>query len=171
MVVDVEVVEVALLDPAQGVELRQHRRRRADRASHLEALDGTIADERQPQLREHTLGRHVDQRSCRVGGQAQRVLISGEAELGGHARQPQHAQGVGGERIRADAAQVPRLEVGDTAAGVDQLAVSRRQFPRDRVDREVAPAQILLQRLPHQRCQIDLPVLLVCAHTPGAELA
>ena len=45
-----------------------------------------------------------------------------------------------------------------------------RQLSGDRVDRQVAAAQILLERLPHQRRQIDLPVLLVRSHAPGAEL-
>ncbi len=68
------------------------------------------------------------------------------------------------------AAQQLRLQVGHAAVRIDQLATPGQQLSGDGVDREVASTQVLIERLPHQRRQIHLPVLVVRAHAPGAEL-
>ena len=96
------------------------------------------------------------------------VGVDLEAELGRQARDAQRAQRIGDERVGADHAQALVLEVLRAAVRVDELAA--RQRLGHRVDREVARAEVGLQRAALQRGDVDLPAAVAGDHAPGAEL-
>ena len=58
-------------------------------------------------------------------------------------------------------------QVGEAAERVDEVAAAERLG--DRVDRQVAPGEIVLDRLALQRHQVDLPAAVAGDHAPGAE--
>ena len=160
VVVDVEVVEVALLDPAQRAQLGQHdrgqpvrvhqrparagrRRRRSTRLSSANtrsaatrSIPGALADAAAP-------GRRVDL----------------EVELDRDPDRPQAAQRV---LLRAPAALTIRTSRRSRSAApavrVDQLAAAERLGHR--VDREVALGEVGVDVVVAQRHEVDVPRVL-----------
>ena len=72
-----------------------------------------------------------------------------ETELGDESGGAQHAQRVVGERIlrRAGRIQHAREQIGHPAERIDEVAGRRSPIDRHRVDREVAPNEVVLERL------------------------
>ena len=108
---------------------------------------GIVLAERLGGLLPDALGRQRLDLAARddLGHQLQRLGRDREAELREarrEARDAQHAQRILGER-RRDVAQHARLEVAPPSPRIDQRAVVGA---RDRVDREVAALEILLER-------------------------
>ena len=88
----------------------------------------------------------------------QRLGLGGddEAEARGEARDPQHAQRILGER-RRDVPQHAGREVAGAAVGIDQRAVGAA---RHRVDRQVAPREVVLERHLGRREELEAAVAL-----------
>ena len=97
------------------------------------------------------------------------VASSGvEAELDGEAHEAQHPQRIVAEGVGRRRTQAAGLQVADPAERVDRLTAGERLG--DRVDGEVSPGQVGLQRAAAQRVDVDLPAPVAGHDAPGAEL-
>ena len=94
--------------------------------------------------------------------------VDGEAELLGQPRDPQQAHRVVGERRGPHEAQAAGAQVGEAPVAVDQggPAVGRH---RQRVDRQVAAGEVLVEGAALQRRQVDREGEVAPLHPPGAE--
>jgi len=85
----------------------------------------------------------------------ERRLVGNETELGDEAEPAHEPEGVLGEASRAERAQDSTLEIAAAAEGIDELAVG--EAPRERVDGEVPPGEIILDA--PRRVDDDLEVV------------
>lgn len=83
MAVDIEMVEAALLDATQGLELRQNRCGGAQRVHQLETPASLRRGDDPAQLREHALRRDAAQAARMLGGGEQRMRVRLEVQLDG----------------------------------------------------------------------------------------
>ncbi len=120
--VDVAVMKAALLDPAQSLQLGQHRSRRSDVAHQLEAAQHERRGEDAAQLREHALARDPVQPVGVRARRGQRGGLGTEIELDRDPHEAQHTQRIGGEGSRAGHAQAAILQVREPAQRVDRRA-------------------------------------------------
>ena len=170
--VDVEVVVGALADPAQRLELAAAPPgwRRAGRAARARAAGrARRASPRSSAKRRSPAGSAA--RGAAARGRAATVSrVRLEAERG--ARAARRASGAAGRRRRSvgEADREPaRGEVGEATEWVDRLAAAERH--RDRVDGEVAQAQVGLDRRPRAARRCRRPGSRSRRHAPGLELA
>ena len=154
--VDVQMVVGVLADAAQCLELRQHPCGRAQFVQQREPAQRLRAGEQQPQLGQLTLPRGLRRTRRRVAGEAHRLGIEREPEFGAQPGRAEDPQRVVGEGALGDRPQDPRLEIGGGALRVDDLAAVG-ELKRDRVDREVALAQVGLDRIAAQATDVGVP--------------
>ena len=141
VVVDVEVVVVALVDAVEGGQLGQHRVQHAEAVGQLEAGPDAVGEHEAAQLAEDALARRVGHaRGGRVG-EALGLGIGGEAELRREAGQAQRPQRVALVGLGAEHAQGARVEVGAAAERVDQGWRSHRRARRSAPNRSRAPSR------------------------------
>jgi hypothetical protein len=165
---DVEVVIATLLHAVQRRQLGQHGGGHAQRVHELQALQRARRAQERLELGERPLGGHRGQvRRARLRP-GDGLRLRREAELGGEPGQAQRAQRVVGEAARRDRAQPPRLQVGHAAERVDPRAVSGERL-RDRVDGQVAPPEVLLERRLAEPQHVELPAVVARDHPPGSE--
>ena len=165
--VHVLVVEVALLDLVEVGQLGQHGPHQAEPVGEREARDGARGEHEPPELREHALAGRLRHARRGGGGEPLGLGVRLEAELGGEAREPEGTQRVVLVGLRPDHAERPRLEVGPAAERVDQLA--GLIGPGHRVDREVAPGEVLLDRLALEGGEVVHAARAAVHHPPRAE--
>jgi hypothetical protein len=168
VLVDVCVVEVALLDAAQRVELGQHDGQRAELCDQLDAGARGGRGDRPAQLEEDPLARDGGERVRVQAGAAPGLLVGRQPELDCDAGQAQHAQRVLLEGAGTGQAQPSRVQVGDAVERVDRLAACERLG--DRVDGEVAQREILREGRGAQRLDVELPAAVARDDAPGAKL-
>jgi hypothetical protein len=168
LAVHVAVVVGVLLDPAQRRELGQDGGHQLELVHEREPAHRRVGADDAPQLGEDALLGRVGQPRGVPADSGRGVRIDLEAELRRQARDAQRAQRVGDERLGGDHAQALVVEVPRAAVGVDELAAAQRLGHR--VDREVARAEVGLQRAALQRRDVDLPAAVAGDHAPGAEL-
>ncbi len=174
VVVDVEVVVVALVHAVEGCQLGQDRLEHAQAVRQLHAGERTGRDHEPAQLGEHALSGGLGHPR---GGRLREPLglrVGSEAELGGEAGQAQGPQRIALVGLRAQHAQGGGLEVGAAAERVDRLAgrrLERREVhrARHRIDGEVALAQIGLDRVALERREVVHALIAAVDHPPGAE--
>ena len=155
VVVDIEVVEVALLHAVEGGDLGQNRLHQAQPVGQRQALEHPVRGDQPAELGEHPLGRREGNPWRGLSGEPLRLRIGPEAELGGETGQPQRAQRVArvGGVLDGGTAEHPQhaaLEVRAAPGGVDQAVVAARLLERhrERVHAEVALSQVLLDGRP-----------------------
>ena len=166
--VHVAVVVGVLLDAAQRRELGQDGGHEVELVHEREPAHRRVGADDAPQLGEDALLRGAGQPGRVRADRGRRVGVDLEAELGRQARDAQRAQRIGDERLGADHAQALAVEVARAAVGVDELAAGQRLGHR--VDRQVARAEVGLERAALQRGDVDLPAAVAGDHAPGAEL-
>ena len=96
-----------------------------------------------------------------------RVGLGLEVELARQPRQSQRPQRIGRERLRRHHPQAPQAKVLEAAQRIDEITSAKRLG--DRVDGEVALAQIGLDRVSGERQHVDLPGAIAGGHPPRAE--
>ena len=146
VLVDVRVVKPVLLDALQRVQLREHHRERAHRPQQPQSRDRARAGDDAAELRKLSLSSHALEPRRRRARRAQRLRVGLEPKLDIQAHHPQHPQRVVAERARTRHPQPPPRQVREAAQRVDRLP--SRERLGDRVDREVAQREVLLQRPP-----------------------
>ena len=167
--VDVQVVEAALLDALQRDQLGQHDARARRSARPAPAPSSTSgADHGAAQLGVHALGRGL--------GQARRGAPRSAARSPRRARSPARPPGA---PAAAGAAGRRRRPAGPARAGRPPPGRRARRGGRARsppasgtaiaLMREVAPRQVLLDRLALQRRHVHLEAALAVQRAPGAE--
>ena len=165
VLVDVLVPVLPVAREAQRGQLRQHEVREAGVDEQLEALRRPVRGDELDELLPHALGGDdLDPgRERRHGADA--LVVEHEAELGGEAGGAEHAQRVLVERLDGGGrrGQPPVEDRGDPVGRVDDREGGEAH--RDRVRREVAPAQVAVEgvaehdlRLPRGRRVRVLPV-------------
>ena len=152
--VDLGVELGALRHAVQRVHFRQHHRQRGAVVQRAQERRRPRAGERAPQLLPDALGHERGEFAAgdHLAHQRQRFRRNREAqrrEARHEARRAKHPQRVLDERV-ADVAQHARLQVARAAVRIDQCAVVGL---RDRVDGEVATAEVVFQR--YRRIGID----------------
>ena len=157
--VDLGMPALGLRHAEQRVDFREHARESAACAQHADEGRRIVLAERLRGLLPDALGRERLDLAARhdLGHQPQRLGRDREAELREPRREPrdaQHAQRILGER-RRDVAEHARVEVAPSSPGIDQSAVVS---PRDRVDREIAALEILLERNGCARVELEARV-------------
>ena len=172
VVVNVKVVEVALLDAMQRVKLGQYDGGEAQLVAELQSVDHPLARHDPAQLGEHALGGGVRDQLCGLAGQVSGVGCRLEVELRSQSGQPERTQRIG--RISralyiraAKHAQCSGLEVRDAALRIVRLAA--RQRHGDRVDREVAAGQIGVDALAVHGGDVTCPLASRIHRAPSAE--
>ena len=150
MAVDVEVVVRVLDDAAQRRELGQHGAGRPELVEQLEAPDRVRAGEQQPQLGELALAGGLRRAAGLGAGELDGRRVDLEAELGGEPGRAQDPQRVVGEAALGDRAQDAGLDAATPPVRVDRRAAGSASGDGDRVDREVAQGEVLLDRLAAQ---------------------
>ncbi len=163
------MVEAVLLDATQLDQLRQHVLGEVQLGHERQPLERAIAGEDLLELAEHALrGDLVDpRRSLRGRGDRSRLRL--ESQPGDEARQPQHTQRVAVEGLLRHHPKAAPLEVGRALVRIDQRAALQRL--RDRVHREVALGEVLLDGLALQGGHVNLPAATRRVHPPGTEVA
>ncbi len=151
----VEVVVAALLGVAQRLELGQHARAQPELEREPDPLPRALAREHPAKLGVDALARDARERARGCAHALARVGVRGQAEFAGQPDEAQRPQRVVLERAGADEAQPARPQVAGASERVDQLAAAQR--PRDRVDREVAPAKVGFDVAAVQRGDVGLP--------------
>ena len=168
VVVDVEVMEAALLHAAEIGDLGQHHGGRPRRVHQRQPGEDAVRGDDPFQLGEHALRGDGRQRVRARPGRAQRLALHDEVELAGDSREPHHPQRIARERVRRDHPHdAARDRSCNAAERVDVFAAAKRLG--DRVDREVALGEVILDRLPGERDQVDLPGAVVGDDPPDAE--
>ena len=143
--VDVEVVVDGLLDAAQRLELRQHDGGRAERRR---AARGPRARRRRRRCAAARRRRARRRRRCRPRRRASRaaaIVRRVDRRSRARRRAARRAAPAAGRRRRRVGPTIrsaPRSQVGQAAARVERLAAGERLG--ERVDGEVAPAQVVL---------------------------
>ena len=142
VLVDVLVALVLVDGLAQGAQLGQDDVGHAGVDHELQSAPGPGADEQALELGAHALGGDDLQAGGHLLHGGHDVHLDVEAELGGEAGGPHDAQGVVVEGLLgADGgAQDAGAQVGQAAAGVDELEVGQAQ--RHGVDGEVAAGEV-----------------------------
>ncbi len=165
--VHVEVVEAALLHPAQLCELGQHDLGRTHGVEQRHAPRRAVGADDSHQLVEHPLGRYAHElwgmRARRAGG----LRINREPELASDPRESHHSQRVALERLRRHHPQRSGVQVLEAAERIHGRPARERL--RDRVDREISLREIVLDRLARQRDQVELPIAIVSDDPPHPE--
>ena len=156
VLIDVEVVKAALLDPPQRHELGQDHVGDGGGIHHVEAVERPVGHQQPGQLGEHALGRDALQALRTGAGERDRVGLDGESELAREPRQAQRPQRVALKAVGRDRAQPARAQVSEPAGGIDERPVAAEPLG-DRVDGQVSPQQIGFDRLCIERLQVDLP--------------
>jgi hypothetical protein len=172
VVVHVEVVEVALLDAVERAQLGQDRRREPETVGQLEPLHDPVRHQQPAQLGEDALAGGIVDGVRGLEREPLGARVRREAQLGGQPHEPQRAERVGGVRggldaVAADHPQRAPLQVGDAALRIDRLAPVERHG--DRVDAEVAPAEVLLDRRALERRDVEGEAVVPRVHAPGPE--
>ncbi len=167
VVVGVLVVVDRLLDPAQRPELGQDRGAGAGLLEQRHAVERAVRRECAPQLREDPLPGDAVQPGRVLAGGGERRGLGLQVQLDREPRHAQHPQRVGGERLGADHPQAARGEARQAAGGVHRLAARERLG--DRVHRQVARAQVVLEGRALERGAVHLPRAAGPDDAPGAE--
>ena len=155
VVVDVRVVEAALLDPAQRDELGQHdlgepvRLHDREPAPHVGGADHAL------ELREHPLVRHLRDPGRVPGGGFAGRRVDLQPDFGRDPHRPQAAQRVVLQRALAHHPHEPQRQIALPAVRVDQLAAAERLGHR--VDGEVARGEVGEDVVVAQRHEVDVP--------------
>ena len=153
VVVDVEMVVVALLHAVQRRQLGQHRGEQSEPVGQRQAVEHAVGDHQPAQLGEHALAGRLGHARRRGPREPLGLGVGAEAELGAEAGQAQRAQRVALVGARAQHPQGARLDVRLPAVRIDQLAARARAGHR--VHAEVALGQVLLDRLALERRQVE----------------
>ena len=153
--VDLGMPALGLRHAEERVDLGEHSRESAAVSQHFDVCRGIVLAERLGGFLPHALGLQGLDLAARhdLCHQLLRLGRDGKTELrepGREARDAQYAERILGECGR-DVAQHARREIALASPWIDQRAIRR---PRDRVDREIAALEILLER--HRRGGIEL---------------
>ncbi len=169
VVVHVEVVEVALLEPAQGAQLRQHDGSQAVSVHQCQPAPDRVGGDDPLELAEHALGRHPLHRRGAGGRGGARRGIDLEVELDRDPDRAQAPQRVLLERALRHHPHQPSLEVLAAAMRIQQLTAADRLGHG--VDREVAVREVGVDVVVAQRHEVDVPGVMRPDHPPRAERA
>jgi hypothetical protein len=167
---DVEVVVGVLADPAQPVELREHLGGGAELVEELEPAQRIGAGDQQPQLGQLPFAGGLARADGDRPRERDELRVELELELSAEAGGAHDPQRIGGKAPRRDGPQHPRLEVGAAAKGIDRLGSRVAELDRDRVDGEVALAEVGDDRVAAQGAHVDMPGAVRGQHPPGTEL-
>ncbi len=107
-------------------------------------------------------------RDASARARVDRRRVDLQLQTSGETGGAQQAQRVGGEAALAHGPQQTALEIGKAAKRVERLAASKRRG--DGADREVALAQVILNRRATQRSDVDLPTVVGGDGAPSREL-
>ena len=124
---------------------------------------GVVGLEQPPDLGEDALAARPVGQVRVAAGEPLGLGVDGEPELVREPHQAQQPQRIVAEHLLGDRPQPPRLEVGAAAVRVEQVAARKRH--RHRVDREVAPAEVVGHG---SAAGGDVDRVAVAHHPPGA---
>ena len=164
---DVQVVVAALFDALQPRQLGQHHARHFERVHQRQPVERPVGDHDSLDLGKHTLRGDPRKRRRLCPGGHRRVGLDLEFELARQPCQPQRPQRIGRERLRRHHPQPARTQVAEAVERIDVIASAKRLG--DCVDGEVALSQILLDGLPGERQQVQLPAAVPRDYPPGPE--
>ena len=170
MPVDVEVVIRVLDDPAQRRELGEHGVGRPEGVEQLEAPNRVRAGDQAPELGELALAGGLRGAGGLGASEPEGRRVDLEAELGGEPGRAQDSQWVVGEAELGDRAQDAGLDRLDAPGRVDRHAARVGGGDRDRVGREVALGEVVLDRLAAHPGDVDVPATVARERPPGSEL-
>ena len=140
----VQVMKLALFDPAGHGQLRQHHVDQPEPVEQPQPLRRIIESEQPAHLHVHPLTRGVVRQAGPRLGPLGRVLVNLEIELVSEPGETQQPQRIVVKHALGDKPQNSGFEVGATAERIDQLAAVQRKCHR--VDRKVALSHVLENR-------------------------
>ena len=167
MVVHVEVVVRTLLHAAEVGQLWQDLAGHAERQHQLEPAERAVAPDDPFELGEDPLRRHRGEGGRKAARNLGSGAVDGQPQLDGEAGKAEGSQRIRRKRRRRDHPQPPGFEVHPAAERIDQLAAG--EGLGDRIDREIALAEVILDRRAAERSEVDLPRVVACDHSPRPE--